>query len=44
MTAEEVLLDYMLEILAYWALMDEFGFDTVNLQSVSDISIPSIIR
>jgi len=27
MTAEEVLLDYMLEILAYWALMDEFGFD-----------------
>jgi hypothetical protein len=29
MTAEDVLLDYMLEILAYWALMDEFGFDTV---------------
>lgn len=29
MTAEEGLLDYMLEILAYWALMDEFGFDTL---------------
>ena len=28
-TAEEVLLDYMLEILAYWALIDEFGFDTL---------------
>jgi len=32
MTAEEVLLDYMLEILAYWALMDEFGFTSEDLR------------